>query len=114
MIKPEETRNSVTSTPKSPRFIHDLYTVAQTVCFTFSREFADGEIGVAYYRLEIIQRFGTQGYCAMLRETDRAGNIVARRGDFSHATWPNTEAVISDVLTWCNSQVWPHGQWAAD
>lgn len=64
------------------KFIHDACTVARTVCFTFSRQFADGEIGIAYYRLEVLQRLGDQAYTAQLRETDRAGNIIARRGDF--------------------------------
>lgn len=100
--------------PDALKFILDPYTVARTVCFAFSRQFADGEHAVAYYRLEVVQQFGADSYCALLRETDRVGNVVARRGDFSEMRWATPEQAIMDVLTWSNNQTWSHGTWATE
>lgn len=56
--------------PEVFRFILDPYTVARTVCFMFTRDLANGVPVVAYYRLEVIQRFGSESYEALLRETE--------------------------------------------
>jgi hypothetical protein len=94
------------------KFIINPYTVIRTVCFMFSRGFADGETAAAYYRLEVVQPFGADWYSALLRETDRPGNILARRGEFSERKWGNPDEVVLDVLAWCNGQEWVYGKWA--
>ncbi len=110
----ERRKDPIVVKTESLKFIVGGYAVTRTVCFTFSRQFENGETAVAYYRLEIVQHFGAGSYSVVLRETDRAGNVVSRSGAFHEETWDTPESAITDVLTWCNNQVWPQGKWAVE